>query len=162
MNRARKVSDTDYLSLMFGPDMVEEVSIHYGTDFFLETQEQLIKEFKDAANTFERKNIIVRINQNKYKNNIEVQSRQKLLYDLLPYVSDKDFDLAINKIDAVTFQYQTRFNYWISQFEALYGDILMFYKNLESNNAEKLRFINNLIIDIINKQTSPEMAQTDE
>jgi len=162
LNRIRRLSDTNMLGLQFGIENVNIVSAHYGTDFFLETQSQLIEEFNKAPNSLERKNIIVRINQNRYKNNTDSQLRSKLLYDLIPYVADKDFDTSKDKIDNTTFQYQTRFTYWISQFEALYGDILIFYNETNGNNAYKLNFINTLIIKIIVTQISPEMAKEDE
>ena len=150
-NRIRKLRDTDYLNLMYGKDRVNNIFIHYGTDFFLDSQTKLFEDLEKAPNSLERKNIIVRINNNKYKNNIEALGRQKILYDLIPYVSDKDFDKAIETqiIDDVIKSYQLRFSYWISQFEALYGDIVNFYNNIESDNATKLTQINTLIIGLI-------------
>jgi len=43
------------------------------------------------------------------------------------------------------------FTYWISLFEANYGDITEFYNNLQASNNEKLITINNLLIDLIEK-----------
>jgi len=54
------------------------------------------------------------------------------------------------KIDNTTFEYQTRFNYWISQFEAKYGDLVSFYSLMDVEKPQKLALINNLILDIIN------------
>lgn len=154
LNRTRTLSDTDMLCLKYGLKMVNEVFIHYGTDFFLDSQSKLFDDLTKAPNTLERKNIIVRISQNRYKNNQDQMSRQKLLYDLMPYVSDIDFDKAItqNTVSDINKEYQLRFNYWIDQFEAYYGNIVQFYKEMEISKAEKLVLINNLIIDLINKQ----------
>ena len=150
-NRIRWKSDFDMLALKYGPKRVNEVFIHYGTDFFLDSQTKLFENFEKAPNALERKTIIVRINQNKYKNNIDQSSRQKLLYDLLPYCSDKDFEIARNTqtVGDINLQYQLRFNYWIGVFEARFGDIVTFWKNLDGELAEKLVLINNLIIEII-------------
>lgn len=154
LNRIRKLSDTDMLRLKYGTKMVNEVFIHYGTDFFLDSQTKLFDDLSKAPNTLERKNIIVRISQNRYKNNSDQMSRQKLLYDLMPYVSDIDFDKAISQglISDLNKEYQLRFNYWIDQFEAYYGNIVQFYKEMEITKAEKLVLINNLITDLISKQ----------
>lgn len=155
LNRVRKLSDFDMLALKYGVDQVNEVFIHYGTDFFLESQTKLFDDLAKAPNTLERKNIIVRISNNRYKNNSDQLSRQKLLYDLMPFVSDKDFEQALELqiVSQVNKDYQLRFNYWIDQFEAYYGDIVTFYKSLDTvTKAEKLVLINNLIIELIYKQ----------
>ena len=152
LSRIRNLADTDYLSLRYGPMRVNEVTTFYGSDWFLETEAELFTSFNAAPNTIERKNIILRINQSKYKNNAEKLSRQVILYNLMPYVSDKDFDTAINQraVDPVTFQYQTRFNYWVQQFEAMYGDVVVFFNDMETEtNAIKFTVINNLILKLI-------------
>ena len=81
--------------------------------------------------------------------------REVLLYHLLPYCSDLDFDKAIARgIDQTTFDYQTRFNYWIDMFEAQFGDILVFYNSFEAEKSQKILMINNLIINIIKQNES--------
>jgi hypothetical protein len=162
LNTIRRNSDYKMLSLAYGKERVNEVFIFYGTDFFLESQTRLFEDLEKAPNPIERKNILVRINQNKYKNNQDQMLRQKILYDLLPYVSDNDFEIARNSgIDSVTLQYQLRFTYWIGLFEAEYGDIVSFYINLEGDEAVKLRVINDLIIEIINNNTVEAGKQTE-
>lgn len=154
LNQIRTSSDNKMLSLKYGQDRVNEVFIFYGTDFFLESQSKLFEDLEKAPNPIERKNILVRINQNKFKNNKDQSLRQKILYDLLPYVSDKDFEIARDSgIDNVTLQYQLRFTYWIGLFEATYGDIVTFYSELGGDESSKLILINNLIIQIINENT---------
>jgi len=154
LNRIRKLSDRDMLALKYGIDQINEIFIHYGTDFFIDSQVQLLDALAKAPNTLERKNIIVRISQNRYKNNSDQMARQKLLYDLMPFVSDADFTLAIAQgiVSQINKEYQLRFNYWIDQFEAYYGNVVQFYKDMETTKAEKLVLINNLIIDLISKQ----------
>lgn len=156
LNVIRKKSDTNMLALRYGVERVTEVFIHYGTDFFLESQTKLYEDLAKAPNTLERKKIIKRINQNRHKNNIDQAFRTDLLYDLLPYISDKDFEVArvSNLVDPVNFEYQVRFNYWISKFESLYGDIVSFYRSLEADKAQRLELINNLIIQLI----TPELT----
>jgi hypothetical protein len=159
LNKIRRESDYNMLALKYGPDKVNEIFIFYGTDFFLESQSRLFEDLAKAPNPIERKNILIRINQNKYKNNQDQMVRQKLLYDLLPYTSDKDFEIARNSIiDAITLQYQLRFNYWVGVFEAEYGDIVSFFKELDADTATRLLVINNLIIEIIKKVTVQEVA----
>ena len=154
LNVIRTKSDTKMLSLRYGKDNVNEVFVFYGTDFFLESQSKLFDDLDKAPNPIERKNILIRINQNKYKNNQDQIIRQKLLYDLLPYVSDKDFEIARDTgIDEVTLQYQLRFTYWIGIFEAQYGDIVTFFTELDTDRAARLKLINDLIVQIIKYQT---------
>ena len=158
LNRIRKISDTDMLSLKYGKDLVNEVFIHYGTDFFLDSETKLFDDLQKAPNSLERKNIIVRINQNRYKNNTDILSRQTLLYDLMPYVSDIDFDkaLAQQTVSDINKEYQLRFTYWISQFEANFGDIVQYYKEMDNDKEIRIASINNLIIELINKEKPEE------
>ena len=152
LSRIRRLADVDFLGLKYEISRVNEVTTFYGSDWFLETESELFKSFQSAPNPIERKNIILRINQSKYKNNAEKLSRQVILYNLMPYVSDKDFDIAIAQqaVGAETFQYQTRFNYWVQLFEAQFGDIVVFFNAIESETqAVKFTLINNLILNLI-------------
>ena len=162
-NYIRKFSDKDMLMLKYG-NLVQEVSIFYGSDFFLDTESMLYSNLEKAENPIERKNILLRINQNRYKGNQNKLSRQNILYDLIPFVSDKDFETAINanRVDEITFDYQTRFNYWIGKFEAIYGDIVTFYTLMTEDNSEKLLLINNLIKGIIISERNDTYNDQDE
>ncbi|MCP4336232.1 MAG: hypothetical protein GY679_00055, partial [Mycoplasma sp.] len=154
LNKIRRESDYNMLALKYGREKVNEVFIYYGTDFFLESESRLYENLAKASNPIERKNILVRINQNKYKNNQDQMVRAKLLYDLLPYTTDTDFEIARGiGLDDIILQYQLRFNYWIGLFEAQYGDIVAFWMELESDTATRLTLLNNLIIEIIKTNT---------
>jgi len=150
-SRIRKLADTDFLSLKYGAERVNEVTTFYGTDFFLESEDDLFADFQTAPNPIERKNILIRLAENKYRNNPEKLSRQVILNNLLPFIADADFDRAISKgLDPVTFNLQNRFNYWIQQFESEYGDIVVFFAGMGNiTEAEKYRIINDLIINLI-------------
>lgn len=159
-SRIRKLSDTDFLGLKYGISRVKEVSIFYGSDFFLDSESMLYDLFVKAPNPIERKNTLIRLTQNRYQHNHEQMNRQKLLYQLMPFCADKDFELGKDKIDDVTYQYQVRFNYWISAFEAEYGDLLTFFNSMpEASDAQKYLVINNLIKNLINKNTVVEKVE---
>ena len=83
--------------------------------------------------------------------NKEKQKREVILYKLLPYSSDTDFNLAVEKerVADEIFEFQTRFNYWIAMFESKYGNITAFWNDLNASDSEKTDFINKLIVDII-------------
>jgi len=89
----------------------------------------------------------------------------------LPYSMNKDFEVALenNFVENDIFQYQTRFNYWISMFEAIYGDILAFWNkaieydsnnNLSKNEKESktINEINKLILTIIRENYEKSSA----
>lgn len=157
----RNRSDFKFLALKYGRNSVM-VNCFYGSDFFIETQEELYNLFAKSPNSIERKNILIRLSQNRNKFNIHKAEQEKILYHLIPYVSDMDFDKAIkqNIVDDITFQYQTRFNYWISLFEATYGDIVVFWNDVLNNmkDDEKLFVINKLITNLI--KTNYEQSKT--
>lgn len=165
MNRARALSDKDQLGLTFGIKSVSEVFIFYGTDFFLDSETKLYNDLEKAPNPIERKNILIRINQNKYKSNQDQMVRQKILYELLPFVSDNDFKVArgANQVEPELMQYQIRFTYWINLFEAKYGDIVSFYNEMDIDRYQKFIVINNLIIELINQanENNPSFNRKD-
>ena len=156
MSRIRNLSDFKFLVLANGKDNVQ-VDCFYGSDFFLESQEDLNELFKSAPNPIERQNVLIKSARNRNRFNPMKRQREEILYHLLPYCSDKDFETANEKgIDPILFQYQTRFNYWIGLFEAEFGDILVFWQSLEGSNDEKIKLINSLITQIIIQSSSQE------
>jgi hypothetical protein len=157
LTRIRKRSDWKMLALKHGKDAIT-VDVFFGSDFFLETQEDLYDLFNKAPNPIEKKSLLNKIAKNRSRFNVDRGQREIILNSLLPYASDSDFDKATARgiVDNTTFQYQTRFNYWIGAFEASFGDILEFWKMMEGTNSEKLILINKLIIDIINEATIEE------
>lgn len=163
IDRIRTLSDTNMLGLKYGPARVNEVFIHTGTDFFIDSETKLLNDFDKAPNPLERKNTIRRISQNRYKNNLDQSARQRIFYDLLPYCSDKDFKDAMDTKTAgdINIQYYLRFNYWISQFEAQFGDIVTFWKELTVDNSQKIILINNLIIIIVQNGTIKSISSAD-
>lgn len=146
MTRIRNLSDYKMLGLKYGKDSVV-VDGFFGSDFFIETTTDLYKLYASSPNAIERRTILMRLSQNRNKFNPDKADREKIMYNLMPYASDVDFDKAIARgIDDETFHYQTRFNYWISSFESSYGDILYFYEMLGGTESENLNTINNLIL----------------
>lgn len=88
--------------------------------------------------------------------NKEKSKREVILYKLLPYCSDSDFQTAIEnqKVDDTTFSYQTRFSYWIAMFESTFGNIVSFWESTKAPESERIISINNLIISLINSNTN--------
>ena len=111
----------------------------------------MLENFEKAPNPIERKDILLRINQNKYKNNPDRQSRQAILYEILPFVSDLDFTTAVanGAVDEITLNLQVRFNYWINKFESKYNEITSFYNLLDGEKNERMFLINELIKDLV-------------
>jgi len=156
LSNSRTLSDKVMLSLAHGKDNVK-VDVFYGSDFFLETQDKLYEMFQNSPNAIERKNILIRLSQRRNMFNKEKSKREVLLYKLMPYTSDKDFDLAVekDKVSDINFEYQSRFTYWIAKFESTYGNIVIYYDGLgKEKESSKLININDLIIDLIITNTN--------
>ena len=155
-SRIRRRSDSKMLGLEFGPDRTTNEA-NYGTKFFQATQPELLELFEKAPNPIERQKILIKLAQTENRFDKDKSDKEVLLNTLLPYPSDLDFDKAItrNIVTDTTFQYQTRFTYWIGIFEAQFGDILEFSRMIEGTEAEKLVLINNLIIQIITQTSEP-------
>jgi len=155
LSNIRNNSDLILLGLKYGIENVR-VNVFYGSDFFLDNESELYDLFLKAPNQIERRNLLNRIGKTKYRFNPNRAERETLLYSLLPFASDSDFDKAItqNLVDEKTKQLQLRFDYWISMFEAKYGDILIFYNNLATDSkSEKLILINNMLDELIPETT---------
>ena len=142
------------LSLAYGKDNVK-VDVFYGSDFFLETEKDLYSMFQLAPNSVERNNILTRLSQTRSMFNKMKYNREFILYKLLPYSSDLDFEKALERQNIVSdeiFVFQTQFSYWIAKFESFYGNIVIFWDSLgEAKESEKIVYINDLIINLILK-----------
>lgn len=156
MSRIRQRSDYNWLALKFGKDNISNEAF-YGSDFFLETQKSIYDMIKVSPNPIETKSLLIKSARNRNRFNIDNFTREFILYHLMPYGNYLDFDKGIARgiIDDVTFQYQTRFSYWIGIFESKFGDILSFWNLFDKEtDSEKLVIINNLIINIIKTDNS--------
>ena len=151
LSHSRQLSDSVMLSLAYGRPNVK-TDIFYGSDFFQESQRTLYELFKISPNAIERKNILIRLSQRRNMFNKEKSEREVILYKLLPYCADKDFELAIEqqRVEPIIFEFQTKFDYWINMFEATYGNIAVFWNNTKASDSEKIILLNNLIKDLIN------------
>lgn len=165
MARIRMRSDWKILALEFGPQNVS-VDISFGTDFFVETQQELYSLYSSAPNPVERHTLLVRLAMNRSRNNPRRQTRDRILYLLLPYPSDKDFNVALTQgiVGAQNLELQTRFNYFINTFEANFGDIVVFWEALgDIEESAKLVLIKNLLTTIIDENgTNQEKGPAEE
>ncbi len=162
LDRIRSISDTNMLELQY-PGRVQKVFIHYGTDFYLDSIYKMMQEFKEAPNPIERKDILIRVSQSKYKNNEGKKARQKILYDLMPYSADIDFDRAVSS-EAITeenLELYLRFNFWISTFEAQYGDIVEFAMSFNGSDEQRLNFITKLLKALIKPELNDRKREDD-
>lgn len=147
---SRQASDKMLLSLKYGKDRVK-VSIFYGSDFFMESQDKIYDMYKKAPNAIERQNLLIRLSQRRNMFNKDKSERETILYKLLPYSSDVDFNLAVDQgmVDEKIFALQTRFNHWIAIFESNYGNIASFWNDITAPESEKIVLLNNLIYNLI-------------
>lgn len=150
ISRIRQRSDYNLLSLKYGKENISNQAF-YGSDFFLESQEKIYELIKNAPNQIEQKSLLIKSARNRNRFNQDGFMRDFILYHLIPYGNIEDFDRAVNnnRIGDITFQYQTRFNYWIGLFETEHGDILTFWNMFDEAEVEKIRIINDLITIII-------------
>ena len=151
MSKNRKSTDTKILGLKYGINSVS-VDVSFGTKFFLETDLELYKQLKEAPNPLERQNILIKISQNKNKFNPSKAQREALLTKLLPFAYDADFNTALTQqlVENDTKKLQTQFTYYISLFEAKYGDIVEFYNGIDGSDAERLIATDNILRSLIN------------
>ena len=129
----------------------------FGSDFFIETKDEIYEMIAKAPNPIEKRNLLKRLSGVNNKGNKENIQKDKIMYMLLPYATDTDFDKAVERgvVSNEIFELQTRFNYWLSLFEATYGSILLFWEGMgEAKEDEKLITINNLLIDLIINNTN--------
>jgi hypothetical protein len=166
LGRIRSLSDWTFLALEYGPEAVS-VDVFFGSDFFLESQDEIFDLLEKSPNPIESKGLIIKLAKTRSMFNRERGERDVLLYKFLPYAYEKDFDKAIERgaVDSVNFSYQTRFDYWVNLFESEYGDILQFWNMMEdASDAEKFIVVNNLIINLIEtnerEQEDPSPSET--
>ena len=162
LSYSRGLSDHMMLSLRYGRNNVA-VDIFYGSDFFMESQDRLYDLFAKSPNAIERKNILIRLSQRRNMFNKEKSKKEVILYKLMPYASDKDFELAVDRgrVSDLVFDYQTRFSYWIAHFEAKYGNIVSFWESSNAPESEKIIMLNSLIYNLIQNDKSTQQTSTE-
>lgn len=151
MTKLRTNSDRKFLGLQHGPDRVA-VDINFGTDFFIETQDDLYYLFEKAPNPIERSTILQRLAQRRGMFNKKRADKDVIMYKLMPYASDKDFNSAIasNIVGPTDMQKQLRLSYWLSIFESTYGDLVEFWMMFEDTEESRiLQIVNELLNQII-------------
>ncbi|NQZ55431.1 MAG: hypothetical protein HRS51_02885 [Candidatus Nitrosopelagicus sp.] len=132
------------------PDRVNNVFIHFGTDFYLETVAQMMHDFEFAPNPVERRDALTRMNQSKYKNNSGKRAKQQLLYDLMPYATDVDFNKAV-ELELVSPENKSlylRFTHWIAIFNENIGDLSEYYSIFE-DKQEAIKEIRQILINLV-------------
>lgn len=164
LSRIRQRTDYNVLTLKHGFGSVENEAF-YGSDFFLDSLDKLYELFAKAPNAVERRGMAIRISVIRNRFNRSKRKREVIFYSLMPYISDDDFKIAIENAatDPTTFQLQSRFNYWITAFEAQFGDIVVFWESLgDIKDSEKLVLINNLLLIIIDKDDDNKEISEEE
>ena len=159
LSRVSMRSEYDFLGLMYGPGSIS-VDLSFGLDFFLATTDQIYDLIKKSPNPIESRELLMRASGGQKRSNSDKHKKTMIQYHLLPYVNSDDFDKAINnnKVGDITFHLQTRFNYWIGMFEAIYGDILVFWNNIDGSDSDRMIQISNLLTQII--KTNVERVET--
>lgn len=150
MSWARQYSDRVMLGLKYGPQNIK-ADTFYGSDFFWETPEKLFEMFQTAPNSIERKNILIRLTKRRNLYNREKKKKETILYQIMPYACDKDFELANDKgiVSDDLFELQSRFYHYINLFEAEFGSIVSFWDSLGENDSQKIVLLNKLLLNLI-------------
>jgi len=142
------------VSKMQYKDMALRVEANFGTEFYLVTEEELQKRFKDAKDSGlpqeEQMMIYLQLIETKYKGNANKVARQKILIQLDPmplFDTKQAMELkAQNIIDDETLSMKVNFLNFITKFETENGPITQFglllapEKRIEKIKAELERY----------------------
>lgn len=148
--------------LRYGKDKVINIKSDYGTDFYLETEEEIRKMLNESKNQLDRKNFSERLNMMTYRNDKREELRQNVLRQLLPYVDTVDTDFyALSNVSGEDVELRTNFNKYIAIFEGSVGKIDVVI--LEMNNismSERVAVIRKQL-DILILASQPEEEGAD-
>lgn len=153
LSTLRKSIDDKYFILGYG-DRYDGSTISYGTDWYLESEKELLELQGQTKNPIEFASIQKRINETLYRHDEVQLTRIQILYSILPYSNKEDFKTAVdsNQVDPIDFELQTKFNYYIRMFEAKYGNIVTFVNTTfpEGTTMDKrIDFVNEVIRSFI-------------
>jgi hypothetical protein len=157
LSQLREFNDRTMLGLKYGINNVR-VDLFYGSRFFLESISDLYDQLKNSPNAIESKSLLNRLSRIRNKFNARRSDRDAILYSILPYIVNTDFALAVesNQVSPEIFQLQSRFDYWVTKFESMYGDIVSFWDSLgDLNDSEKTIIINDLILKEVQTAIMP-------
>lgn len=153
LTELRTKLDFSRLALKHGKENVE-IDIFCGSKFFMESEKKLQELYDGAPNSLERRQVLVKLNKNRNRFNPNKGKRESLLYDIIPYATDVDFEKALEKnlVSDEEFVFQVKFHQWISRLESEFGDLLIFLDSLNMDKNSKITFIKKTIINLIRKE----------
>lgn len=124
LSMRRTTGDTMLFVLRYGHSKVVNIHADYGTDFYLETEEEIRKMLNESQNQLQRQNFSDRLNMMMFKNNKREMIRQKALRMLMPYVDTVDADFYnLTNVSVQDMELRTNFNKYISDFEGRFGKL---------------------------------------
>jgi hypothetical protein len=90
----QKFADKCKIDIIYGVDSVTDITIDYGTKFFLKTVADLSEELAITTNDALKDSILNEINETKFKNDVRGLTRMKIIREIDP-IPDKTIDEAI-------------------------------------------------------------------
>lgn len=131
--KAQKFSMDTVFILRYGNKYFAGSTVDWGTNYFLKSKEQLLKEYSDAKNSglpsFMLAEIRDKISRNENKNNPERLERNHILENLEPYLDYKISELVtlqIPTIDPDGYILKLNFNNFVQRFEREQMNIVQF------------------------------------
>lgn len=110
--------------LRYGKDKVVNIKSDYGTDFYLETEDEVRDMLNKSTNQLDRKNFAERLNMMTYANNKRELLRQNVLRQLMPYVDTPDVDFyQLSNVSGEAVELRANFDKYIEEFEGSVGRI---------------------------------------
>lgn len=159
----RSYSDQTLLDMVYGAGRTE-VNLFYGSDFFIDGEKDLYERYEKSPNPIERNSILRRLSRTRNMFNPDKALREKIMYDILPFSSDKDYESAVsqNLVNPITSQLYTRFDYWVAMFESQYGKINQLWEETEAEDSEKMVMITNLLYLMIKNTVNDEQNNSSD
>lgn len=156
LERVHQFSTKTRICLRYGKEYFNSCTVDYGSDYFLKDAGKIVQEYEDSVKAGMPPEYSYQIakeaTNTRFKNNVDILARQRIMRDLIPYQDCSIQDLVIAGVsvgDVKNFVLRINSTTFISQFELDYGDIVKFGSTM--SYSDKIYFIKNKLQDYGNK-----------
>lgn len=132
--------------LRYGKEYFLRCTVDYGSDYFLKDASKIVQEYDAAVKAGMSPEYCMQIakeaSQTRFKNNLDILARQRIIADIIPYgdkSNDELIELGIDQGDLDNYVIRINSGNFVRQFELEFGDIVYFGSTL--NYGDKIKLI---------------------
>ncbi len=151
LSEIRKELDKTTIDLRYGPSVLIDSTVDYGSDFITESENAIRAKLSEATDPLQRRQLRSRLNSMLFRNNRRRLQRAMIEERLMPYVDIPDERFYTLTVDPRELELRSNFYKYIQTFEDANIDLVEFINNLpqESMN-DRIQIVRDFLYELVN------------